>query len=416
MHADSIVFEDLPGERRSLRIAVVTETYPPEVNGVATTAARFVEGLRERGHEMQLVRPRQEADSPEKDPAQTLVPGLAIPNYPSLKMGMPARRTLERLWTLRRPDVVQIVTEGPLGWSALRAAEKLKLPAVSDFRTNFHAYSTHYGVGWLKKPIAAYLRKFHNRTLFTFVPTEALRDELAGIGFRGLRVIARGVDTRRFDSARRSEALRAQWGAAPADPVLLYVGRLAPEKNLPCLVAAYEEAKSRAPRAKLVLVGDGPERRNLQARFPDAVFAGQRSGDDLGAHYASGDIFLFPSLTETYGNVTLEAMASGLALVAFGYAAAADVIRHGSSGLLAPYGDTDAFARLAAGLATSPSRAADLGAHARYDACSRGWDRVVQQLEVALLIAAATGPAQKKGPDLAVRPSNLLAQRLVDLG
>src|SRR6202008_1215046 len=150
-------------------------------------------------------------------------------------MGLPARRALERLWTLRRPDLVHIVTEGPLGWSALQAAEKLKLPAVSDFRTNFHAYSAHYGVGWLKTPIIAYLRKFHNRTLFTLVPTEGVRNELAGLGFRGLRVIARGVDTRLFDPARRDEQLRASWGGgrpgrSGADP------RRAPRRReKPCL-------------------------------------------------------------------------------------------------------------------------------------------------------------------------------------
>jgi glycosyltransferase involved in cell wall biosynthesis len=391
MHADSIVFEELQGVRRSLRIAVVTETYPPEVNGVASTAARFVDGLRARGHQIQLVRPRQKNEVFEKTHDEVLVRGLAIPNYPSLKMGLPARRALERLWTLRRPDIVHIVTEGPLGWSALQAAEKLKLPAVSDFRTNFHAYSKHYGVGWLKTPILAYLRKFHNRTLFTLVPTEAMRSELAAQRFRGLRVIARGVDTRLFDPARRDDALRKSWGAGPDDPVLLHVGRLAAEKNLAGLAVAYEEARKRAPRAKLVLVGDGPERRAFQARFPDAVFAGVRKGEDLAAHFASGDLFLFPSLTETYGNVTLEAMASGLAVVAFGYAAAAEVIRHGSSGLLAPYGDTDSFARLTAGLAAAPARAIQLGVQARYESTGRGWNKVVEQLEATLLIAADAG-------------------------
>ena len=386
-----IVFEELTGIRRSLRIAVVTETYPPEVNGVASTAARFVEGLRARGHEILLVRPRQSTDAGILKTEDFLVRGLAIPSYPSLKMGLPARRALERLWTLRRPDIVHIVTEGPLGWSALQAAEKLKLPAVSDFRTNFHAYSAHYGVGWLKAPILAYLRKFHNRTMFTLVPTEAMRSELTGHRFRGLRVIARGVDTRLFDPARRDESLRASWGAGPADPVLIHVGRLAAEKNLASLAVAYEEARKRAPRAKLVLVGDGPERRMLQARFPEAVFAGVRKGEDLAAHFASGDIFLFPSLTETYGNVTLEAMASGLAVVAFGYAAAAEVIRHGSSGLLAPYGHTESFARLAAGLAAAPARAIQLGAQARYEAAGRGWTKVVEQLEATLLIAADAG-------------------------
>ena len=130
-------------------------------------------------------------------------------------MGLPAKRALASLWTFRRPDVVHIVTEGPLGWSALQAAAKLKLPVISDFSTNFHAYSDHYGVGWLKKPILAYLRKFHNRTL-TMVPTEPMRAELAALGFQRLRVIARGVDTPLFDPPAGSR-LRARWGAGPGD-------------------------------------------------------------------------------------------------------------------------------------------------------------------------------------------------------
>src|SRR5215471_14282867 len=211
------VLEEMPGERRSLRLAVVTETYPPELNGVASTASRFVQELRILGHQVQLVRPRQSnSDAVKGEPGfeQHLVRGLAIPRYPDLKLGLPAKRSLERLWAFRRPDVVHVVTEGPLGWSALRAAAKLKLPVVSDFRTNFHTYSEHYGVGWLKKPILAYLRKFHNRTLCTLVPTEPLRSDLAAAGFRRLRVLARGVDARLFDPARRDEALRESWGAA----------------------------------------------------------------------------------------------------------------------------------------------------------------------------------------------------------
>jgi len=387
-----IEVEQIAGARRSLRVAVVTETYPPEVNGVSLTIARFVEGLRERGHEIQLVRPRQaRAERAVADGAgfhELLVRGLSIPRYPSLKLGLPAKRALERLWSHRRPDVVHIVTEGPLGWSSLRAAGKLRIPAVSDFRTNFHAYSRHYGIGWLGKPILAYLRKFHNRTLCTMVPTEALRAELAALGFRGLRVVSRGVDTMLFSPARRSEALRASWGAAPRDPVLLHVGRIAPEKNLEALLAAYAAARGLSPRARLVLVGDGPARGELQARCPEAVFAGMRHGEDLAAHYASGDVFLFPSLTETYGNVTAEAMASGLAVVAFDYAAAAALIRHGENGLLARFGDAEAFAALASRLAGDPAGFVSLGAQARQTAAALDWTRVVRQLETVLEVGA----------------------------
>jgi glycosyltransferase involved in cell wall biosynthesis len=394
-----IEVEQIAGAKRTLRVAVVTETYPPEVNGVALTAARFVEGLRRRGHQIQLVRPRQGAAEHAEAGSglqEVLTRGVAIPRYPNLRMGLPAKRALERLWSRSRPDVVHIVTEGPLGWSALRAALKLRLPAVSDFRTNFHAYSRHYGIGWFGKPILAYLRKFHNRTLGTLVPTEALRVELAALGFRGLQVVARGVDTALFDPARRSDELRRRWGAAPEDPVVLHVGRLAPEKNLPALLAAYEEILVRAPRARLVLVGDGPARREVQERCPGAVFAGLRRGDDLAAHYASGDLFLFPSLTETYGNVTVEALASGLAVVAYDYAAAAAHIRHGRNGLLAPLGDTSAFSALAAGLVTDAARVRALGAGARREILAYDWDRVTQQLEAVLLSAALRGEAAQR--------------------
>jgi len=395
-----IEVEQLSGARRALRVAVVTETYPPEVNGVALTAARFVEGLRKRDHQIQLIRPRQErAERAGGDAGlhEVLTRGVAIPRYPDLRMGLPAKRALEELWTCHRPDVVHIVTEGPLGWSALRAALKLRLPVVSDFRTNFHAYSTHYGVGWLRKPILGYLRKFHNRTLCTMVPTEAMRAELAALGFRRLRVVARGVDTVQFDPAKRSDALRAGWGAAPEDPVLLHVGRLAPEKNLGALLEAFEAARGRNARARLVLVGDGPERRAIQARCPDAILAGMRRGEDLAAHFASGDVFLFPSLTETYGNVTVEALASGLAVVAFDYAAAAARIRHGGNGLLAGYGDGAAFVTHAAALVADRTRIRQLGAQARSDSMTHDWRRVVAQLEAVLDAAAGASGLRPAG-------------------
>ena len=397
MQSDAIVFEQLPGARKSLRIAVVTETWPPEVNGVAMTVARFVEGLRQRNHEIQLLRPRQaktdQAGSNERY-EEVLLRGLPIPRYPSLKMGLPAKNTLEQLWKKHRPDLVHIVTEGPLGWSALQAAVKLRLPVTSDFRTNFHAYSRHYGVGWLKKPIAAYLRKFHNRTMLTMVPTETMRGDLGMLGIRNLRVVARGVDTRQFNPAWRSEALRAGWGCAPDDPVVLHVGRLAPEKNLGVALAAYEAMRRRQPRAKMVFVGDGPSRASLQSRCPDAVFAGTRSGTDLAAHYASGDVFLFPSLTETFGNVTIEAMASGLAVVAYGYAAAGEHIVHGRSGLLAPHDRADDFAQLAAGLVGDPERIRAFGRAARSAAEALDWDRVVGQLEALFLLVAGGGSVE----------------------
>ncbi len=386
--AAQLIVDHLPALHRSLRVAVVTETYPPEVNGVALTMARIVEGLQQRNHDIQLVRPRQVGDAQALAGGgleQVLTRGMAIPRYPSLRMGMPSRRFLKQLWAHQRPDLVHIATEGPLGWSALNAALQLQLPVSSDFRTNFHAYSRHYRLGWLHKPIMAYLRKFHNRAHCTMVPTEALRAELDRLGFRGLRVVSRGVDLARFDPAQRSEELRASWGLAPEDPLLACVGRLAPEKNLDTLLAAYQAFKARRPSARLLLVGDGPLRQPLQQRCPDAIFAGQQSGAALAAHYASADLFLFPSLTETFGNVTIEAMASGLPVLAFGYAAAAELITDGEQGRLVPMGDNAAFIATAAALADAePALWRRAGLMARQRAMSRDWNQVVQQFEAAL--------------------------------
>ena len=390
----ALVVEDLPPIRRTLRIAVVTETYPPEVNGVALTLARVVEGLAARDHAVQLVRPRQAPpDAPGASGLddEVLLAGLPIPRYPNLRMGLPATRSLVTLWSLRRPDVVHVATEGPLGWSAIRAAERLKLPLVSDFRTNFHAYSRYYGVGWLRQPITAYLRRFHNRTACTMVPTPALRDELQRHGLRGLQVVPRGVETRRFRPQARSQALRARWGADPQTLVVLCVARLAPEKNLGQLVEVFEAIRARQP-ARLVLVGDGPSRGELQRRCPEAVFAGMCSGEDLAAHYASADLFVFPSLTETYGNVTPEAMASGLAVVAFDHAAAHELIRHGESGLLAPPGDGERLRMLALQAAGDAGLRERLGARARRAAERIGWESIVLQVESVLQDAAARAP------------------------
>ena len=388
---DSIRIEQLPAARRSLRLAVVTETYPPEVNGVALSLSRFVEGLHERNHEIQLIRPRQaHAELPAMGGGfdEMLTAGMPIPRYPDLKMGLPARRALIRQWTLRRPDLVHIVTEGPLGWSALRAALKLKIPVCSDFRTNFHAYSLHYGIGWLKKPIVAYLRKFHNRTLMTMVPTEQMRSELAACGFNNLRVVARGVDAQLFNPGRRSEALRQQWGVTPDTPVVIHVGRLAAEKNLSALIAAFVAIRLRQPNARLVLVGDGPELKMLRSRLPDAIFAGTRRGEELATHFASGDLFLFPSLTETFGNVTLEAMASGLPVVAYNYAAAAQHLRHGTNGLLANYGQADDFIAMGTEMAArhlqEPDKFRAMGRDARVTAERHDWKCVVQDFESLL--------------------------------
>ena len=375
----------------ALRIAVVTETYPPEINGVAMTIHRMVEGLRQ-AHVVELIRPRQhrQDEGKQEDSLQELlVRGFPLPRYEGLKLGLPAKGTLIRHWSKQRPDLVHIVTEGPLGSTAIAAARKLGIPVSSDFHTNFHSYSQHYGFGWLQKSVAGYLRNLHNRTDTTFVPTQELRDTLSGEGYLNLQVVSRGVETKLFNPAKRSTQLRNQWGVKEHQQVVMYVGRISAEKNLPLVIHAFSQMQQKNPDLKLVLVGDGPVRRSLQQQNPDYVFAGMRSGEDLAMHYASGDIFLFPSMTETYGNVTVEAMASGLAVVAYRYAAAAEHIEHGVNGLLAEYGDEAEFIRQACSLADEPGLTAMLRSRSWLTMATLDWKHVVQEFEQAIVTLAS---------------------------
>lgn len=368
-----------------LRVALVTETFPPEVNGVAMTLGRLVAGLRCRDHSVEIVRPQQSGDGKRGSVRDEItVGGLPIPNYRGLRFGLPATGFLLKRWRQNPPDIVHVATEGFLGASALKAARILGLPVSSTFHTNFAAYCRHYGLAWLKTPVLRYLRRFHNRCDATLVPTHAMARELSEQGYRNVGVIARGVDTRLFNPARRSEALRTSWGVQSGGLVVAYVGRIAAEKNLQVVLAAFAAIRSQVPQAILVFVGDGPMRKSLAAHHPEHVYAGMRHGEDLAAHYASADLFLFPSLTETFGNVTLEAMASGLAVVAFDQAAAGDLIRNGEDGRIVPAGDQQAFVEAAVELASAPETHVRLRRAAAETASHLGWEHVEEHF-VSLL-------------------------------
>ena len=380
----AIVVEDYPATRPSLRIAVVTETWPPEVNGVAMTLAKLVQGLSHRNHDVQLIRPRQtKTDSPMSDSSleEVLMRGMPIPRYPELKLGLPSKKTLVKTWTLRRPDVVHIATEGPLGWSALQAAKVLKLPVTSDFRTNFQSYSKHYGVGWLRKPIVAYLRKFHNATACTMVPTRELMRTLSQNGFANLKVVSRGVDTKLFNISKRDSSLRSSWGATDDTKVLISVGRMAPEKNLDQVLKAYEALQVTGQAFKLVMVGDGPLKEQFQKRYPEIIFPGMLSQSNLAAYYASSDLFIFPSQTETFGNVTLEALASGIPVLAFDCAAARDWVQTGVNGWLVAENNPEGFAAQAVAIFTSKDLLDQITESTRQQVVHLDWDQIAEQVE-----------------------------------
>jgi glycosyltransferase involved in cell wall biosynthesis len=382
-----------------LKLVLVTETYSPEINGVAMTLGHVVHGLTQLGHEVTVIRPRQRAE--QGAPAlrvngpvtEHLLPGLPIPGYPLLRFGLPAGDRLRRLWRQIRPDLVHVATEGPLGFSALNAAEALGLPVTSSFHTNFHHYTHDYRFSWLFSLTAKWLRYFHNRTLRTFAPTRELCDQLAADGYRNLRVLSRGVDTAQFSAARRNDSQRQAWGASTHDPLVIHTGRLAREKNYALITRAFDAMAAANPRCRFVIVGDGPLRAQLQAKLPYVRFTGFVDRATLASHYASADIYLHASVTETYGNVAAEALASGLAFAGYDYAAAHELVRHEENGLLVPLGDESAFIAAAVRFATEPDLVARLRRQAPAAVQARSWANVVGQFATDLAEAAGGAPA-----------------------
>lgn len=369
-------------------LAVVTETWPPEINGVAHTLYQLVNGLLAQGdYKISLIRPQQS----ELDQAlqtsnfqELLVYGFRLPFYQQVRWGYPHYLRLRRAWQTQRPDLVQIVTEGPLGYAALRAARSLQIPVISDFHTHFDQYTNYYPLAKLTVLAERYLRNLHNQTLLTLVPTQELAEQLSAKGYERLKVIERGIDQSLFNPNQRSEALRAHLGIHSEQLLVCLVSRLAPEKNLDLAFTAFRAIQEAVPDARFLVVGDGPERARLQTQHPDCLFVGMQTGVALAEHYASSDLFIYPSTSETFGNVILEAMASGLAVVAFDYAAAHQYIRTDENGYRVTFNDSEAFIQSTVKLASNPSLRKSLALQANRSIQHLSWQRVTDTLHRTL--------------------------------
>jgi len=361
-----------------MKITFVTDTYSPQANGVATTLERLVQGLRERGHEVDIIRPAVLAC----DEEGLRVPSIGLPGYKEVRFGFPMKLVLQSRWSKNRPDVIYVATETPLGASAISAARALGISAASGFHTNFQQYMAHYQMPLLEKAALKYLRHLHNRSSCTFVPSRDVIADLDARGFENLELLPKGVDTRLFSPKKRNYALRQSWGVRDGSMVGLYVGRIAAEKNMPVVVKAFVEVRKRIPDFQGVFVGDGPLLKEMKREHPEFVYAGIQRGEDLAEYYASADLFVFPSITETFGNVTLEGMASGLAVVAYDYASARQHIISGHNGFSVPFDDEDAF--VSAVVEAAKSDLTDLRAKARASARKVRWKKVVKRFEKQL--------------------------------
>jgi glycosyltransferase involved in cell wall biosynthesis len=306
-----------------LRIALVTDAWSPQVNGVVRTLESLVGELAQAGHAVETVSP---------DRFRT----IPCPTYSEIRLALKPRRRIAAILEAQRPEAIHIATEGPLGIAARAVCLARDLPFTTAFHTKFPEYvAARFAVpvDWSY----AWLRRFHAPSRGIMVATQTVRNELAARGFGHLKPWGRGVDDMLFSPGRRTD----EFGLTR--PIFLYVGRLAVEKN----VAAFLDLD--LPGSKL-LVGDGPTLPQLRRRYPDAHFLGRHEGKDLARIYASSDVFVFPSLTDTFGLVLLEALASGVPVAAFPVAGPLDVI--GDSGV----GVLDANLRQAALAALAISR------------------------------------------------------------
>ncbi len=315
-----------------MKIAIVSEVTPPKIDGITNRLRHTISCLQEHfGHEVLLFGP-EDAD-PEVCGAKVVrVPGAPFPMYPGVRMSAPDPRIV---WAMRQfePNVVHLVGPACLGIWGLLSAKLLGLPTIASYHTDFPGYLRRYGWGAVSPALWPVLRSIHNAADLNLTPSRQTRTELQEHGFASVEIWRGGVDTERFHPSRRSLAMRERLaGGRPDGPVILYVGRLAPEKNLACL----RRVMRALPDARLALVGDGPDREPLEQTLNPqrTTFMGFLRGEELAAAYASADVFFMPSTTETLGFVALEAMASGLPVVAADSGGLPDIVAHGENGML----------------------------------------------------------------------------------
>ena len=382
--------------RPRLRIAIVTETWPPEINGVALSMMQLCQGLQRLGHKILLVRPVQKEACTEFNPEQEcLVMSQPIPKYPSVQFGWPQYLKVSKAFEQFAPDVVHIVTEGPLGLTALQAAKSKKIAVSSGFHSAFQDFSRFFDLAFLVKPIQRYLTWFHNSTDVTCVPSQYTEQALRGFGVTcPLVVVGRGVDTVRFSPKHRSQRLRQQWGVDADTRVMLYVGRLSPEKEVDVLIKSFHALQvQQGVNIKFVIVGDGPDRIRLSkmTTSKDVIFMGSLGGHELATAYASADVFTFASQADTFGNVVLEAIASGLPVIAYDYVCAHQHVKHNITGWLCSLGHTAELIQSICHLPALP-QLRQMGLLASESVQHSSWQFPVQQLEQALYQVVKESP------------------------
>lgn len=367
----------------NLRVAIFSEVYWPMVSGVGVTLLRLADALVARGIGVRVYTANYRLPDGVDRPEVHRSASMPFFLYPDVQWAFPRHRELVADARAFRPDVVHVATEFALGLAGIRVARELNLPVVASAHTDYEQYAARYHVDWAVRPGWRYLRWFYGQAERVLCPSRIYEEHLQSRGIRRTGVWSRGVDTATFNPAWRDDAYRAAMGAEPGDPVVTYVGRLAREKNLDLLLEAWERVALRHPRARLALVGRGPLEREIRERsIPGVHLAGLLSGPALSAAYASADIFAFPSVTETFGNVLLEAMASGLPSIVAAAGGVLEFTEHGRNGWLVQPNSVEAIAGALDRLLTDPALRQRIATNALATAAARRWDLIDDQLIV----------------------------------
>jgi phosphatidylinositol alpha 1,6-mannosyltransferase len=359
-----------------MKIAYFSESLLPHVDGVSRTLAQLFSFLERAQVDFRVWSPF--VPPPELSWADRVreVPYIRFPPYPDYRLAVPLGHRISQRLDEYGPELLHVVSPTPVAVRAQKYAQRRRIPVVSSFHTHFVSYFRYYGIGGLEGLGWRLMRSFYARCEVVYAPSRGIIRELAEHGIHNTELWSRGIDLARFSPRWRDPEVRARMGADDDTPVLLLVSRLVKEKNLADLVRADALLRQAGHRYRLVLVGDGPMRRELEKALPDACFAGHQSGEALARWYASGDVFVFPSTTETFGNVILEAQASGLPAIVVDRGGPPDLVREGETGLIARANDPADFAARVGTLLADPEARRRMGCHAREAAAAHDWSSI----------------------------------------
>jgi glycosyltransferase involved in cell wall biosynthesis len=381
-----------------MRLLLCTDTWLPQINGVSIVSALTAQGLTARGWRCEVVGPRYPQHPGEPHTSAhcpvTSLPSVAMPTYPDVRLSLPWTSRIERTATRFRPHVVHCATEFTVGWSAQRVATRLGIPVTTSYHTDFGRYTEAYGVPWLRSAVTSHLTRFHRRARLTFTPSHASRAQLEAMGITHVVRWGCGVDTTLFHPRHRNNELRSAC-ASPDACIFLHVGRLAPEKGVDRIVTAFHHARRQLPAGAmhLIVAGTGPMDAEVRRLGTDHVtFLGTLDRDSvLPRLYASADVFVFSSLTETLGLVVLEAMASGLPVIASPAGGVAEHLVDGVNGLAYPPADVTALTDRMLHLARDSTRRKQLAKGARTHAGAWSWESELDRLDAQYRALIATG-------------------------